>query len=197
MSNPVNYPGMEPGIRPSQFWKWAVNREVRAQSRFRGGGKLWHSSSDSNLSAMRPPGARNLNRLHDPIQDHGLIFRNLHDTHVPPAPREEESPPTPSAVSPWAWMSAGRPQDDSVESAVTAASASAISAMLPGSTLQSGLAPRRPSSLLSTSRPLQAAASIAVESGMKKQTLASVPEDRSSLGRAPTPGVERRRRARS
>lgn len=137
--------GMEPGSRASEFWKWSVDRERKAAERWRRKGALRRNQSSPTF--QHAAGGLAPKSVADPIHDHGLIYPCLHDT-LRPRPQEAPAP----KPSPYAGWHGPQNYDDSVESAVTMMT-SMVSASAP-----------RPSSLLSTSRPLQAAARCAVES---------------------------------
>jgi hypothetical protein len=127
--------GCEAGIRPGRFWTWAVSREAltNAQSRRSAHGRGNRRGDPSKL-ANDMVAMAGRTRLTDPVEDHGVIYRCLHDNHrLAHGSRSTGSlaavrlpPVQPSTVSasPYAgWHTRdGNEARDCVESAVTAVS---------------------------------------------------------------------------
>uniref|UniRef100_A0A7S1L660 Uncharacterized protein n=1 Tax=Alexandrium catenella TaxID=2925 RepID=A0A7S1L660_ALECA len=116
----------EGGVRPTQFWRWAVDREVRARAARRQG-RLGQSGSAPSLAAPDFPGSQ------EPIHDHGLIFTSLHDLHRQQARAALRLPPVHPASpakdpSPWGWQRGNHVPSD-VESAVTLATTAAMTSL--------------------------------------------------------------------
>mmetsp|Transcript_105928 Transcript_105928/g.328986 ORF Transcript_105928/g.328986 Transcript_105928/m.328986 type:complete len:188 (+) Transcript_105928:135-698(+) len=180
----------EGGVRPTQFWKWAVAHEERARLAHRHGGRLRHSGSAPSLPTPSTIAE------HEPVWDHGLIFPSLHDIH-----RQQERakagvrlPPvasghSPKGHSPWGWASSGyTPQD--VESALTVASSAAVTSLL-----GSAVAPRAASIVSATSALPAAAAAAAADEGLAAPR-ARRPHDGRGERAAGLPSEPRRRASR-
>eukprot|EP00927_Polykrikos_kofoidii_P052522 TRINITY_DN46397_c0_g1_i1.p1 TRINITY_DN46397_c0_g1~~TRINITY_DN46397_c0_g1_i1.p1 ORF type:complete len:181 (-),score=18.20 TRINITY_DN46397_c0_g1_i1:158-700(-) len=166
----VVHQGLEGGIRPATFWKWAVEHENKHKIRHRGTLALAGAATQ----------AAGRTRLADPIYDHGLIYPNLHDVALqsrrPPAgDTSQDAGKVPPSPSPYAlWRPPGSDAyGDCCESAVTAVttclSVDRLSALGPSSRLSAsasapGLsAPRtRGSSMLSLAEPIASAVSSGV-----------------------------------
>mmetsp|Transcript_27488 Transcript_27488/g.53773 ORF Transcript_27488/g.53773 Transcript_27488/m.53773 type:complete len:228 (-) Transcript_27488:84-767(-) len=134
---------LEAGIRPAEFWKWAVDREVRARIMRRRPNRLGPSFSMPEL----PPAGTGPE--HEPVWDHGLVFMSLHDIHrqevrasdalrlppvEPPKPLPVQKSSNISNVSAWRWPGSSRdagaaPAED-MDSALTAASTSCVTSAL-------------------------------------------------------------------
>jgi len=147
---------LEGGTRPAQFWKWAVDREVRARAMHRRPNRLGLSYSMPEIPAA------GTGPEHEPVWDHGLIFMSLHDIHrqevrardalrLPPVePRKEvpvqKSSSSSSNISALRWPAnggdAGAARSEVVDTALTAASTECVTSFL-----SSAAVPRAPSSV--------------------------------------------------
>jgi len=137
---------LEGGIRPARFWKWAVDREVRARAMRRRPSRLGPSFSMPELPAA------GTGPEHEPVWDHGLIFMSLHDIHrqevrardaikLPPVEPAKQLPlqksngsNNSSNVSALRWPvssgDAGASQAEDRDSALTAASTACVTSLL-------------------------------------------------------------------
>mmetsp|Transcript_56781 Transcript_56781/g.157172 ORF Transcript_56781/g.157172 Transcript_56781/m.157172 type:complete len:197 (+) Transcript_56781:99-689(+) len=127
----------EGGVRGTQFWRWAVDREVRARAARRVN-PLGHSGSAPSLSIPE--------HEQEPVCDHGLIFPQLHDIHrqqarAKGAVRLPPVQPNASGKEGSPWWPGSSPGGLDVESAVTVASSAAVTSLLGSAVPPSGVAP--------------------------------------------------------
>mmetsp|Transcript_18413 Transcript_18413/g.38297 ORF Transcript_18413/g.38297 Transcript_18413/m.38297 type:complete len:166 (+) Transcript_18413:26-523(+) len=121
----------EGGVRTTQFWRWAVDREVRAQAAWRHR-RLGHSGSAPNVLSPALP------EMTEPVADHGAIFTSLHDVHRQQVQAQARAavrlppvqPGSPAKDSnPWGWQRGNQVPSD-VESALTLATTAAMASVL-------------------------------------------------------------------
>eukprot|EP00929_Paragymnodinium_shiwhaense_P096277 TRINITY_DN5781_c0_g1_i1.p1 TRINITY_DN5781_c0_g1~~TRINITY_DN5781_c0_g1_i1.p1 ORF type:complete len:210 (+),score=20.72 TRINITY_DN5781_c0_g1_i1:161-790(+) len=129
--------GLEGGVRPAKFARWATDHETMAMIKW---GRYKNAKPLEGADAYNPP--PNRARLADPISDHGVIYPGLHDIHLKPLHHRGKEPgeasgsqsgvrlPSVSASPYGDWHSFGANEDFEGESAVTAVT-TAISASAP------------------------------------------------------------------